>query len=167
MTAMPLSIWILRHGEAVAHDSRSSDAERELTPRGERQSADAGAALAKLGIELAACYTSPRVRARDTARLACQSLNVEPEVVQALSAGFATEDLDEMLLAQEPGAHILIVGHEPDLSQLVHDLTGARVKLPKGGVAAIELEGREGRLVVLVRPRELEAMSAREAARLL
>ncbi len=116
---------------------------------------------------MAACYTSPRVRARDTARLACQSLNVEPEVVQALSAGFNTEDLDEMLLAQEPGAHILIVGHEPDLSQLVHDLTGAHVKLPKGGVAAIELEGREGRLVVLVRPRELEAISAREAARLL
>src|SRR5919112_1357247 len=66
---MPPQLWLLRHGEAVPHDAKP-DADRELTARGERQAIAAGQALARLGVEFAACYTSPKVRARDTARLA-------------------------------------------------------------------------------------------------
>ena len=51
-------LWLLRHGEAVPHDSKP-DFDRELTPRGERQSVAAGQALARLGLEFGACYTSP------------------------------------------------------------------------------------------------------------
>lgn len=152
-------LWILRHGEAVAHDSRPSDDDRELTPRGERQAESAGIALARLGLELAACYTSPKVRARDTARLCCRSLNVEPQEVAALRAGFDSDDAHELLHAHEPGDQILLVGHEPDLSQLLHDLTGARVDMKKGGVAAVGVDGRAGDLLVLLRPRELESLA--------
>ena len=65
---MAPQIWLLRHGEAVPHDSKP-DQERELTARGERQALAAGAALARLGAEFGACYTSPKVRARQTAAL--------------------------------------------------------------------------------------------------
>ena len=68
--AMARQLWMLRHGEAVPHDSKPDD-ERELTPRGRRQSEAAGAALAALNEEFAACYTSPKVRALETAELAC------------------------------------------------------------------------------------------------
>ena len=68
---MAQQLWLLRHGEAVPHDSKPDD-ERELTARGERQSAAAGAALARLGVEFAAIYTSPKVRAEQTARLAAE-----------------------------------------------------------------------------------------------
>jgi phosphohistidine phosphatase len=51
---MARQLWLLRHGEAVPHDSKDDDADRELTARGERQSAAAGAALARLGQEFAA-----------------------------------------------------------------------------------------------------------------
>jgi phosphohistidine phosphatase len=71
-------LWLLRHGEAVPHESKP-DFERELTPRGERQSIAAGEALARLGLEFAACYTSPLVRAVGTADLACVPLNVTPQ----------------------------------------------------------------------------------------
>ena len=60
-------LWLLRHGEAVPHESKA-DFDRELTARGQRQSVAAGAALARLGVEFDACYTSPLVRARGTAR---------------------------------------------------------------------------------------------------
>ena len=50
---------------------------------------------------------------------------------------------------------LLLVGHEPDLSSVVGDLTGARVDLKKGGVAAVILKGVSGELAVLLRPREL------------
>ena len=156
---MAPQLWILRHGDAVPHDSRGTDAERELTPRGVLQSTAAGVALAKLGIELAACYTSPKTRARETARLCCRELNVEPHELQTLADGFDVDDVRELRHAHQDGDAILVVGHEPDLSQLVHDLTGARVDMKKGGVAAVELSGRAGTLVALLRPEELESLA--------
>jgi phosphohistidine phosphatase len=152
-------LWLLRHGEAVPHDAQP-DAERELTARGERQAEAAGAALARLGVEFAACYTSPKVRARDTARLACRALNVEPEDADALAAdGFDDGDARELLLAHDDDARVLAVGHNPSFAQVVHDLTGARVAFKKGGIAAVELSGARGELLVLLRPRELESLA--------
>ncbi len=156
---MRAQLWILRHGEAVPHESRPSDDDRELTPRGERQAEAAGVALARLGVELAACYTSAKVRARDTAKLCCRSLGVDPETVDALRGGFELGDLRELLLAHEDDDDVLLVGHEPDLSQLVHDCTGARVEMKKGGLAAVKLNGVSGELIVLMRPRELESIA--------
>ncbi len=147
-------LWILRHGDAEPHEAKP-DAERELTPRGEQQSRDAGAALAKLGVELAACFTSPKVRARDTAALACESLGCEPTEHKPLHAGFSADDARELLGGFGADDRILVVGHEPDLSQVVHDLTGARIDLKKGGVAAV----RDGELIVLLRPRECNAIA--------
>jgi phosphohistidine phosphatase len=156
---MARELWLLRHGEAEPHDARP-DEERRLTPRGERQSRDAGAALAKLGVELAAAYTSPRVRALDTARLACESLGAEPEVVEALTGGWDADDARALLSGHGDGAAILAVGHEPDLSQVVHDLTGGRIGLKKGGIAAVRVDGTRAELFVLLRPKETEAIAA-------
>src|SRR3954468_23690600 len=73
-------LWLLRHGEAVPHGSETDDADRALTPKGEHQSRTAGQALGRLGAEFAACYASPKVRALDTARLACETLGVDVDV---------------------------------------------------------------------------------------
>lgn len=154
---MSQQLWLLRHGEAVPHDSKT-DAERELTARGERQSVAAGGALARLGLEFQAAYTSPKVRARDTARLACRSLNVEPEELGDLAGGFDGHAASELLSAHDADARVLVVGHEPDFSGVVHELTGARVDFKKGGVAAVRLERRGGTLLALLRPRELESI---------
>ena len=54
---------------------------------------------------------------------------------------------------------MLVVGHEPDFSQVVHDLTGGRVDFKKGGVAAIRLDAARAELIVLLRPRELESIA--------
>jgi phosphohistidine phosphatase len=155
---MAPQLWLLRHGEAVPHESKP-DADRELTPRGERQAAAAGVGLARLGVEFDACYTSPKVRARDTARLACRALNIEPQAEDALSDGFDREDALELVYRHGADARVLVVGHEPSFSQVVHDLTGARVDFKKGGVAAVRTERAGGELLVLLRPRELESLA--------
>jgi phosphohistidine phosphatase len=155
---MAPQIWLLRHGEAVPHESKPDD-ERELTARGERQAVAAGAGLARLGVEFAACYTSPKVRARDTARLACEALNVQPEEAEVLSDGFEAEDARSMLLGLDDDARVLVVGHEPSFSHVVHELTGARIDFKKGGVAAVRVERGGGELLVLLRPRELESLA--------
>ena len=158
---MAPQLWLLRHGEAVPHESKP-DADRELTPRGERQALAAGAGLAQLGIEFDACYTSPKVRARDTARLACRDLNIEPEEEDALTDDFDREDALEILYRHGADARVLVVGHDPSFSQVVHDLTGARIDFKKGGVAVVRAERTGGELLALLRPRELESLARTE-----
>jgi phosphohistidine phosphatase len=156
--AMAPQLWLLRHGEAVPHESKP-DADRELTARGERQGVAAGEALARLGVEFAACYTSPKVRARDTAQLACRALNIEPVEVESLADGFDRDDALELLMGHDDDARVLVVGHDPSFTDLVHDLTGGRIDFKKGGVAAVEMEGGNGELLALLRPRELESLA--------
>ncbi len=110
----------------------------------------------------AARYMPEGVRcgpARPPARLACQSLRAEPTAHDPLSGGLHRDEALAVLEGHDDGARLLLVGHEPDFSQLVHDLTGARIELEKGGVAAVCVGSGEGQLSVLMRPRELEIMA--------
>ena len=141
-------LWLLRHGDAA---DGSPDAERPLTKKGERQSRAAGRALERLGVKLDACLTSPKVRAADTAKLACEPLGVEPQHEPKLAGG----PFDGEALAAGLGDNVLLVGHDPDFSMAVHALTGAQVRMKKGGLAGIE----KGELIVLLRPAELSALA--------
>jgi phosphohistidine phosphatase len=141
-------IWLLRHGEA---EDGSPDAERKLTEKGERQSRAAGQALKLLGVSMDACLSSPKTRAADTARLACEALGVEAQLEPKLAGG--PFDADE--LAAGLGDEVLLVGHDPDFSAAVHTLTGAQVRMKKGGLAGVD----RGELKVLLRPAELEAIA--------
>jgi phosphohistidine phosphatase len=142
-------IWLLRHGDA---EDGTPDSERPLSEKGRDQSRWAGAALNAIGVELDACLTSPKVRAAETARLACEPLGVEPQLEPKLAGG----PFDAEALAAGLGDDVLLVGHEPDFSMAVHSLTGAQVRLKKGGLAGIE----KGELMVLLRPRELKRIGA-------
>ncbi len=161
---MARQLWFLRHGEAEPHGARA-DAERRLTARGEEQATYAGRGLAVLGCSFAHALTSPKLRAADTARLATPPLGVEVVEHGALASGFGRDDALELVAAIGADERLLVVGHEPDFSQVVHDLTGARVDFKKGGVAGVRMEGtRGGELVVLLRPRELAAIAAASPA---
>jgi phosphohistidine phosphatase len=155
---MAKELWLLRHGDAEPGED-IDDAERRLTERGVREARDAGAALAALGLRFVAALTSPRARARDSARLACGPLGLEPVEHGPLSQAFDSEAALTVMAGHEDGAAVLMVGHEPDLSQVVHDLTGGRIDLKKGGVAAVRLEGARSELIALLRPRELEQLA--------
>jgi len=77
-----------------------------------------------------------------------------------LTDGFSRDHALELLLGHDADAKVLVVGHEPSFSRVVHDLTGARVDFKKGGVAAIRVERAAGELLVLLRPRELETIAS-------
>jgi phosphohistidine phosphatase len=141
-------LWLVRHGDAA---DGSPDAERPLTEKGERQARAVGRALRSLGVELDACLTSPKVRAAETARLACEPLGIEPQHEPKLAGG----PFDAEALAAGLGDNVLLVGHDPDFSMAVHALTGAQVRMKKGGLAGVE----KGELMVLLRPKEAGAIS--------
>jgi len=141
-------LWLLRHGDAA---DGSPDAERPLTAKGEEQARAVGGALAALGVEMDACLTSPKVRAAETARLACEPLGVDPQHEPKLAGG----PFDAEALAAGLGENVLLVGHDPDFSMAVHSLTGAQVRMKKGGLAGVE----KGEIKVLLRPDELKLMA--------
>jgi phosphohistidine phosphatase len=140
-------IWLLRHGDAA---DGTPDEQRPLTEKGERQARNAGIALKKLGVPIEVCLASPRVRAAETARLACEALGVEVSVESALQGG--PFDANEVTAGLE---NVLLVGHDPDFSMAVHALTGAQVRMKKGGLAGIS----KGELTLLLRPSEIEAIA--------
>lgn len=140
-------IWLLRHAEA---EDGSPDAERKLTKKGRKQARNAGLALEAIGVELDACFTSPKVRSAETAKLACEPLGVEYTLEPKLAGG----PFDPEALAAGLG-DVLLVGHDPDFSMAVHDATGAQVRMKKGGLAGI----KKGELIALLRPSELEAIA--------
>jgi phosphohistidine phosphatase len=142
-------IWLLRHGDAEDGEGKP-DAERELTEKGEKQSVAAGKALKTLGVELDVCLTSPKVRARRTAELACEALDCPVEDDDRLAGG----DFDPLEIAAGRG-EVMLVGHEPDFSSAVALVTGSRVKMKKGGIAALD----DHILHALLRPKDLKAIA--------
>jgi phosphohistidine phosphatase len=144
-------LWLLRHAEAV--DGLPDD-ERPLTDRGVRQAESAGRSLARLDVHIDVCLTSPKLRAVQTAELACEPLGITPTTEPAL----AGEPFDVHELIMGRGENVLLVGHDPSFSLTVHDLTGAQARLRKGGLAGVA----KGELVVLLRPAELTAIATAE-----
>jgi phosphohistidine phosphatase len=147
-------LWLLRHAEAA---DGVPDDERPLTERGLRQADAAGRALARLGERIDICLSSPKLRALQTAERACEHLGVEIRIEPAL--GGEPFDVRDLTAGYE---HVLLVGHDPSFSLLLHDLTGTQARMKKGGLAAIA----KGELVVLLRPADLTAIAAADAAAL-
>jgi phosphohistidine phosphatase len=141
-------LWLLRHAEAV---DGIPDEDRALTERGIRQATDAGRALRAIGAEIDVCLTSPKVRARQTAELACEVMGVEVETEQRLAG--QPVDVEDLVAGR---GNVLLVGHDPSFTLLVHDLTGAQARMKKGGVAAIA----KGELITLLRPTDLSAIAS-------
>jgi phosphohistidine phosphatase len=145
-------LWLLRHAEAA--DGYPDD-ERPLTERGTIQAQDAGRALESIGARIDACLSSPKLRARQTAELACAPLGVEVTIERRL----AGEPFDAYELTAGLG-DVLLVGHDPSFTLTLHQLTGAQARMKKGGLAAIA----KGELVTLMRPLELAAIAGQRAA---
>jgi phosphohistidine phosphatase len=140
-------LWLLRHAEAA--DGLPDD-ERPLTEQGARHAEAAGRALSRLGVSIDACLSSPKLRALQTAQLACDPLGIPVTPSPAL----AGEPFDVHELVAGLG-DVLLVGHDPSFTLTLHALTGAQARMRKGGLAGIS----KGELVVLMRPSELAAIA--------
>jgi phosphohistidine phosphatase len=152
-----IELHLIRHahaGDPMAWEG--ADEDRPLSARGERQSDRLGRFLAGIGFRPDAIITSPKVRAAQTAEIVAAHLAL-PVVVDARLAGGVDLGAVEAILrdAGDPGRPVL-VGHDPDFSELVALLSGAEVPMRKGALARIDadrpLEPGGGTLSWLVPP---------------
>ena len=149
-----MDIYFLRHGEADWPDWEKSDDERPLTKRGKKEMRAVGKFLKRVRADPDLIVTSPLPRASQTAKIAAQHLEVKCREDKSLAPGFGRQEL-ERVLKKYPADSLMIVGHEPDLSHTIEQLTGALLKLSKAGVALVELDRswRKGRLLWLFPPK--------------
>ena len=84
-----------------------------------------------------AVVSSPLVRARETAEAIAAAAGLEADVDERLAPGATAEGLREVVAGR--GDTVVTVGHQPDCSEIVLELTGREVQFPTAGFAEIDL----------------------------
>jgi len=134
-----VKVWVLRHGEA--EPQTRSDAERALTAHGRKQVLHSAAHL--IGQPLSAIYASPYVRAQQTAQLVREVLGFEAEIITVPWLTPNTHPRDVSLRLDAAGQDLLLVSHQPLVSNLLSLLQHGHVYQPEpmGTASLAELEG--------------------------
>jgi len=142
------TLCIMRHGLAVARGSVrfSDDDQRPLTAEGRQKMREIAQGLNRVGFELDWIVTSPLVRAAETADIMAKSIEsgAPVEACDAMRPGGSPEELIAFLAKRPNRTRVLVVGHEPDLSELAARLIGAgghaNLGFKKGGCCMISFE---------------------------
>jgi len=144
-----MNLYFMRHGIAAdrADSGGSDDRERPLTPKGIKRMHKAAKGLAALSLSFDRILTSPLERARQTAKIVAQTLQLENQLaeIDQLCPDQSVKDLISGLVAYSGAKKILLVGHEPLLSSTVSYLlsgkAGAAIQFKKGGLCCLEVDG--------------------------
>jgi phosphohistidine phosphatase len=149
-----MELYFLRHGEADWPDWKKSDDERPLTKFGKKEIREVGKFLERLKVRPGLIVTSPLPRAAETAEIAADCLKVKLRRDELLAPGFGMNQL-RTVFKRHRAKILMLVGHEPDFTNVITGLTGASLKLSKGGVALLDVdpESEEGKLLWLFPPK--------------
>jgi phosphohistidine phosphatase len=131
-----MRVFLIRHAKA---EPGEPDALRALNERGRTQARDLGQRFAQDGIRPDAVLSSPLLRARQTAEAIAKATGVEVEVEERLAPGATVDDLRDVVRGR--GATIVVVGHQPDCSQIAAAVTGGpEPQFKTAGMAELDLE---------------------------
>src|SRR5512144_1663227 len=133
-------LYLLRHADAGDPEAwTGDDAQRPLSGKGEKQADRLGRFLAGTPLRPDVILTSPKVRARQTADIVAEPLGMTVRLEERLGGGLDASVVEAILRdAGDPDRPVL-VGHDPDFSELLEALTGASVPMKKGAMARIDI----------------------------
>jgi phosphohistidine phosphatase len=160
----PCELYLVRHAIAAERgDEWPDDAKRPLTERGIARFKTVVHGVNLLDVAIDEIFTSPLIRAKQTADLLAAGVTGKPPVklLDALAPGHTAAQGMSQLARAARRRRIALVGHEPDLGELAAHLIGAQRALPfkKGGVCRIDVESltsrRAGALIWFATPRML------------
>jgi len=143
-----MELFILRHGDAGPHlSSKADDRIRSLTSIGKEEITYVARALKKIGIKIDLIFTSPLKRAYESAALVSVILKLEGRIKiwQDLVPGGKKAKVYQQLSQQGEENLILIVGHEPQLGEMVNEIihkgmsNPCNLVLKKGGIVRLRL----------------------------
>jgi phosphohistidine phosphatase len=159
-----MQLYFLRHGVAEKRSQwQGDDDHRPLTDAGRTALLREALTLVRLGLKVDTIVSSPLTRARETADIVAGELGLAVQVVddERLAHGFGRRRLAQILADHAGADKVMLVGHEPEFSETIGALTGARVVCKKGSLARIDVTGGgegelDGELVWLLQPKVLD-----------
>jgi len=148
-----MKLYFFRHGEADWPNWNKPDDDRPLTKEGAKEVRRVAKLLSQLKIA-PLILTSPLPRASQTAAIAAEVLDVKMREENNLKPGFNAARLGKTLRGFSADS-LMVVGHEPDFSHTIRELTGGAIKLSKTGVALVDFDesSMSGRLRWLLPPK--------------
>ena len=156
--------YFVRHG--IAADLASNDFARELTKRGRQRVVTSAKVMKSLDIAPAVIYASPRLRARQTAEIIAAELGMQAVLADEVDFGFDTAAVHALSQGLPPGSDLMFVGHNPDMSLILHQMTGVEAAMKKGGLARVDVlhqSAAHGELVWLIAPKVFDALGSSTA----
>jgi phosphohistidine phosphatase SixA len=137
-----IELHLLRHAHAGDPAGwRGPDEARPLSDKGVKQADRLGRFLASVGFAPDAIITSPKLRAAQTAERVAEALGLEVTTDDRLAGGLDPDTLEAILRDAGDPVRPVLVGHDPDFSELLDDLTGSsRLEMKKGAIARIDIE---------------------------
>ncbi|GAB3273184.1 phosphohistidine phosphatase SixA [Larkinella harenae] len=165
---MKKTLYLVRHAKAEDRAIFQRDHDRDLVTEGIMAAARVGRHLADRGIRPDCLISSTANRAKDTAKVMAEQLQVDPEAMILEPKLFDGGPKAYMAAINEMGRQcqsVMLFGHNPDISYFAEFLTHADVgSMSKGAVAIIEFEGlewaevsgRTGQLLDLIQPKKLK-----------
>jgi len=137
-----IELHLLRHAHAGDSFGWSGpDERRPLSEKGEKQADRLGRFLAGAGFAPDAVITSPKLRAVQTAEIVAGRLAVPVVVDDRLAGGFGLQAVEAILRDAGDPVRPVLVGHDPDFTDLVEILTGSSaVTMKKGAIIRIDIE---------------------------
>ena len=151
LTLLNMKLYFLRHGEADWPNWKKPDDERPLNKRGKREMREVAKFLDRLKVRPDLIVTSPLPRAAQTAEIAADYLKAKVRKDESLAPGFGRSKLRTVVKRHRANI-LMLVGHEPDFTNVISGLTGASLKLSKAGVALVDVdpESEHGKLLWLL-----------------
>lgn len=139
-----MRLVIARHGKAEADSPTGRDADRRLTPLGERQAEWLGQQLLTSGYADALVLASVAERARKTAEIICSVLGTRPTFAPGLMLGRTAGEALGVVESHRTHPRVVLVGHNPTVSELAsiltHGLGCSALGLKTGSAAIMELK---------------------------
>jgi phosphohistidine phosphatase len=132
-------VFLVRHAHAEKGDL---DELRPLSERGRDETRALAKQLAGHDARPKLVLTSPLLRARQTSEAIANEAGIEVRVDERLAPGATAELLRQAVRGEE--GPVAVVGHQPDLSEIAFELTGADPGFPTGGVAEVVLDEDAG-----------------------
>jgi phosphohistidine phosphatase len=151
-----MRLFLVRHGLAEDEGPDGSDEARRLTAVGQKRIRAAALGLGVLGVNPDAILTSPVTRARETADILGEVLGQAPQALAALQTGSSPHGVVRALAAFEAQRRLLVVGHEPWLSEVVALLLtgtprGLDLRFKQGTCVALDVSTLAANRVALLR----------------
>ena len=137
-----MKLFLMRHADALPKKPKQEDPERPLSPLGKQEAKKAGKSLLSRKISFDAIFSSPYLRAMQTATIVAKELGLEDVVFPEplLASGCEFGDVMEVLDHYPDSETILMVGHEPDFGEIAAQFLGKDEPTPLAKAQIVEID---------------------------